>query len=78
MRQWAEHMSVVDPGLEYLRLGELGTPDEEISVVLDSTAFLDQRWHAIRTHRSQTSPFEGLPDDLARAFLARDHLIALA
>lgn len=77
MRQWAEHMSVVDPGLEYLRLGELGTPDEEISVVLDSTAYLDQRWHAIRTHRSQTSPFEGLPDDLARAFLARDHLIAL-
>ncbi len=76
MRRWAEHMATVDPALAHLRLGELGTPDSEVSVVLDSSAFLGQRWAAIRAHRSQRSPFEGLPDDLARAFLTRDHLLA--
>jgi len=76
MQRWAEHMAAIDPALAYLRLGELGTPDEEISVVLDTSAFLEQRWEAIRAHRSQSSPFDGLPDDLAHAFLASDHLIA--
>jgi LmbE family N-acetylglucosaminyl deacetylase len=75
MQRWAEHMAAIDPDLVYLKLAELGTPDEEISVVVDTSAHLDQRWEAIRAHRSQTSPFDGLPDDLARAFLARDHLI---
>ncbi len=76
MRRWAEHMSTVDPSSPYLALGELGTPDEEISVVLDTTAHLDRRWEAIRAHRSQTSPFEQLPDDLAALILTRDHLVA--
>jgi LmbE family N-acetylglucosaminyl deacetylase len=76
MRRWAEHMSRVDPGSTYLHLGELGTPDEEISVVLDTAPYLDQRWEAIRAHRSQTSPFENLPDELADLFLTRDHLVA--
>lgn len=75
MRRWAEHMTTVDPASPYLHLGELGTPDEQVTTVLDSHEFYDQRWRAIRAHRSQTSPFEGLPDDLARAFLAHDHLM---
>ncbi len=61
----------------YLKVGEAATPDEENSVVLDSTVYLDQRWAAIRAHRSQASPFEGLPDSLARTFLASDHLVAV-
>ena len=77
MRRWAEHMSTVDPGSPYLHLGELGTPDEEITVVLDTRAHLAQRWEAIRAHRSQTSPFEGLPDDLAGFVLTHDHLVAV-
>jgi LmbE family N-acetylglucosaminyl deacetylase len=77
MRRWADHMSRVDPGSPYLHLGELGTPDEDVSVVLDTTAHLAQRWEAIRAHRSQTSPFEGLPDELARFVLTRDHLVAV-
>jgi LmbE family N-acetylglucosaminyl deacetylase len=75
MQRWAEYMSEVDPTSTYLHLGELGTPDEEISVVLDTRALLDQRWAAIRAHRSQASPFENLPDELAELFLARDHLV---
>ncbi len=75
MKLWAEHMAAVDPSTPYLELGELGTPDEEISVVLDSRVHYDQRWEAIRAHRSQASPFDGLPDELARAFLTQDHLV---
>jgi LmbE family N-acetylglucosaminyl deacetylase len=74
IRQWAEHMSRVNRDSVYLELGELGTPDEQITHVVDTTDFWEQRWTAIRAHRSQTSPFEGLPDDLARAFLCREHL----
>lgn len=77
MRRWADHMVTVDPTLTYLRLGELGTPDEEVSVVVDTRAHLARRWEAIRLHRSQSSPFDGLPDELAREFLERDHLVAV-
>lgn len=74
MRQWAGHMSREHSDSVYLALGELGTPDEEITHVVDTSDFWEQRWTAIRAHRSQTSPFEGLPEDLARAFLCREHL----
>lgn len=77
MRRWADHMAAVDPELSYLGLGELGTPDEQVTVVVDSHTFYAQRWEAIRAHHSQASPFDGLPDDLARAFLTREHLIAV-
>lgn len=43
--------------------------------VLDASAFLDARECAIAVHASQTSPYEGLPDDLRRDFLTRDHLV---
>ncbi|HET6563201.1 MAG TPA: PIG-L deacetylase family protein [Marmoricola sp.] len=76
MQRWAAYMSRVDPGSTYLHLGELGTPDEQVSVVLDTGRHLEQRWAAIRAHRSQTSPFENLPDDLLELFLTRDHLVA--
>jgi hypothetical protein len=58
----------------YLALGELGTSDDEITHVVETGEFSHQRWTAIRAHRSQTSPFDGLPDELARAFLCREHL----
>jgi LmbE family N-acetylglucosaminyl deacetylase len=74
MRRWAEHMAHVDPENSYLGLGELGTPDEAVGVVLDTSPYLETRWRAIRAHRSQRSPFEGLPKDLADAFLCREHL----
>lgn len=75
MKQWAEYMSREHADSAYLALGELGTPDEQITHVVDTSDFWQQRWAAIRAHRSQTSPFEGLPEDLARAFLCREHLV---
>lgn len=74
MKEWAEHMSREHSDSAYLALGELGTPEEQITHVIDTSKFWEQRWTAIRAHRSQTSPFEGLPNDLARAFLCREHL----
>jgi LmbE family N-acetylglucosaminyl deacetylase len=74
MKQWAQFMSREHSDSVYLALGELGTPDDEITHVVDTSEFWQPRWAAIRAHRSQTSPFEGLPDDLARAFLCREHL----
>lgn len=74
MKRWAERMSQEHSDSVYLALGELGTPDEEITHIIDTSEFWQQRWAAIDAHRSQISPFEGLPDDLARAFLCREHL----
>ena len=74
MRQWANHMQQVDPGNTYLHLGELGTPDEQLTEIVDVSEHLATRWRAIRAHRTQASPFDALPADLAEAFLGRDHL----
>ncbi len=74
MKQWADHMSQEHADSAYLTLGDLGTAEEQITDVIDTTEFWEQRWTAIRAHRSQTSPFEDLPEDLARAFLCREHL----
>ena len=74
MQRWVAHTMRDQPESVYLALGELGTPDEEIDLVLDQTEFLAGREHAIAAHRSQVSPFEGLPPDLRRAFLGQDHL----
>lgn len=76
MRRWADHARVHTPDMEHLDadVAALGTPDEELTTVVDVSTHLPQRERAIAVHASQTSPFEGLPDDLRRAFLATDHL----
>jgi LmbE family N-acetylglucosaminyl deacetylase len=77
MRLWAEHVRRVDPTSSFLQLGELGTPDDELTTVFDTREHLAARWRAIRLHRSQVSPYEGMPDDLASAFLGAEHLVAV-
>lgn len=78
MDRWVEHMVKVQPDLVYLSQAELGTPDDDIALTLDNEAHLAGRERAIAVHASQTSPFTGLPDDLYRAFLEQDHLVAAA
>ena len=75
MARWAAVMTERDPGSTYLALGELGTPDDQIDLVLDTAAFYEQRERAIALHRSQTSPFEALPSDLRREWLSTEHLV---
>lgn len=76
MRRWVDHVKVARPDMEHLDadVAALGTPDEEITTVVDVAAHLPARERAMALHASQTSPFEGLPEDLRRAFLATDHL----
>jgi hypothetical protein len=58
----------------YFDAGELGTPDDDITTVIDVTAQLPTRWAAIRAHTSQASPYDDLPEELQRDFLATDRL----
>jgi N-acetyl-1-D-myo-inositol-2-amino-2-deoxy-alpha-D-glucopyranoside deacetylase len=71
MARWAQHVHGHEA---YLAMGELGTPDDEITTVLDVSAHLATRWAAIRAHASQASPYDDLPEDLQYEFLAFDRL----
>jgi LmbE family N-acetylglucosaminyl deacetylase len=74
---WLEHLHTIDPDAGHLRLDttDLGRPDEDITTVVDVTAHLPRRRHAIGLHASQRSPYEGLPDTLAEEFLRTDRLV---
>lgn len=53
---------------------EIGTPDDEITHLVDVADLLDLRWQAIRTHASQVPPFDGMDKELQHGFLAVDRL----
>jgi LmbE family N-acetylglucosaminyl deacetylase len=71
MARWARH-AAGDRADAYA--GELGTPDEEITTLIDVSSHLATRWTAIRAHASQASPYDDLPEDLQHEFLATDRL----
>ena len=77
MRRWLEEMRVLRPGTAYHSLdpADLGRDDAEITDVVDASEVLDRREAAMAEHRSQASPFDGVSDELRRAFLTRDHLV---
>ena len=74
MRRWADHVRGLGGGDAYLSVGELGTPDDEITTCLDARSVVETRWRAIRAHASQASPYDDLPPDLQDEFLATDRL----
>jgi N-acetyl-1-D-myo-inositol-2-amino-2-deoxy-alpha-D-glucopyranoside deacetylase len=71
MARWAEH---VQGSSARAYSGELGTPDDDITTVVDVSGHLAKRWEAIRAHASQASPYNDLPPDLQHEFLATDRL----
>jgi LmbE family N-acetylglucosaminyl deacetylase len=72
MAKWVQYVHGHEA---YLAMAdELGTPDDEITTVLDVSAHVPTRWAAIRAHASQASPYEDLPEDLQDEFLATDRL----
>ena len=74
MARWAEHMRAAGTGDAYLAIGDLGTPDDDITLVVDVAEHLPARWAAIRAHASQASPYDDLPAELQHEFLATDRL----
>ncbi|WP_375487107.1 PIG-L deacetylase family protein [uncultured Jatrophihabitans sp.] len=75
MHAWVRHHAGDQDAAAYTELPAIGTPDDELTTVLETGRFLAERDAAIALHRSQVSPFEGLPDELRRAFLGNEHLI---
>jgi LmbE family N-acetylglucosaminyl deacetylase len=78
MQRWAQHLGGHSQADAYAAMGELGTPDDEITTRLDVAAHLPTRWAAIRAHASQASPYDELPEDLQWEFLATDRLRLVA
>jgi LmbE family N-acetylglucosaminyl deacetylase len=75
MREWAALLQAADPESTYLEdVERLGTPEELFHAVLDTSAFEERRWEAIRLHRSQVSPYDAMPTDLRRRFLCSERL----
>ena len=79
LQRWADHRRTIDPSSPYLDVeaAALGTPDERITTTIDTSRFLDKRWQAIALHASQRSPYDDLPQGLARPFLTAEHLVQL-
>jgi LmbE family N-acetylglucosaminyl deacetylase len=77
LRLWLERLKADRPEAGHLALDdtELGRPDEDITTVLDSSAYLEVRRRAIARHASQHSPYDDMPDDLAETFLVHDRLV---
>jgi LmbE family N-acetylglucosaminyl deacetylase len=75
MHDWVRHHAGDQDAAAYTELPEIGTPDDDLTTLIDTEVHLRAREHAIALHRSQRSPFDGLPDGLRRRFLGREHLI---
>lgn len=71
MRQWVERMLSEHPDKEHVRdeAPVLGTPDDDISTLIDVREHRAQLGLAMAAHASQHSPYDGLPEDLRDAFL---------
>lgn len=72
MREWVERMRADQPDKEHVRDTHepvLGTPDGEISTLVDVRHHRGALARAMAAHASQDSPYDNLPDDLRDAFL---------
>jgi N-acetyl-1-D-myo-inositol-2-amino-2-deoxy-alpha-D-glucopyranoside deacetylase len=80
MRRWLDEMREVHPDSAYHAIDpkDFGTPDTQITDVLDHTDVLALREEAIALHRSQASPFDDLSPALRTEFLIRTHLIRVS
>ncbi len=74
MHEWLRRRARDDTGTAYAGDPEIGTPEDEITTVVDTARHYTTRLTAISRHRSQASPYDGLPEDLRRRFLCVDHL----
>ena len=74
MRRWVDALVEQHPESQHLGLGDLGTPADRVTTVLDTTDLLERREAAMALHRSQTPPFDVMPSELRRDFLTAECL----
>jgi LmbE family N-acetylglucosaminyl deacetylase len=79
LRAWFTELARMDPEAAHLAMDvdrdDVGWPENEVSVVLDSRPYRDVREKAAQEHRTQKPPFEGMPAHLQDAFLDTDRLV---
>jgi LmbE family N-acetylglucosaminyl deacetylase len=74
MQRWLDYVGQHNPDSAAPYTEAPGTSDELITTVVDTTIHLAGREAAMAAHASQVSPFEQLPPDMRRDFLAADQL----
>jgi hypothetical protein len=78
---WFEELERVRPSSGHLVIDldrdGLGRRIEDITTVLDTSGVRDVRTHASALHRSQTPPFDSMPEHLLDTFLAQDHFVRI-
>jgi LmbE family N-acetylglucosaminyl deacetylase len=79
LARWFAEIQDLRPDSAHLELDRqgLGRPEEMITTALDTKHLRAVRERAIALHRSQTSPFDGMPEDLRNEFLDTDYLVRL-
>jgi LmbE family N-acetylglucosaminyl deacetylase len=79
IHRWFQELATARPGSAYADEAppDAGRPREEITTVLDATAYLDVRARASAAHASQKPPLSGMSPDLEQEFLGTDHLVRI-
>ena len=81
MRAWFAELARMNPGAAHLAMDvdrdDVGWPEDEVSVVLDSRPYRELRARAALEHRTQKPPFDGMPAHLQDAFLDTDRLVRM-
>jgi LmbE family N-acetylglucosaminyl deacetylase len=79
IHRWFEELASARPGSAYADEAppDAGRPQEEITTVIDGTAYLEVRERAGAAHASQKPPLAGMPRELELMFLGTDHLVRI-
>ena len=62
---------------EFTGVPTLGTPDADITTVVDVARHEDLRWRAMRAHASQTPPYDAMSVEMQHDFLRLDRLLRI-
>jgi len=79
LTEWQLHLRKAYPDSDIANLDPqtLGTPDEVFTTDVDVSAYGELRLQAVQLHRSQTSPFDALPEEFKLTFLKRDRFVRI-
>jgi N-acetyl-1-D-myo-inositol-2-amino-2-deoxy-alpha-D-glucopyranoside deacetylase len=77
LRKWVEEVGRMSPDSDLAKLDpeSMGVADEEFTTEIEALEYVDLRVKASSEHKSQVSPFQGIPEELMRKFLRADMLI---
>ena len=61
---------------QFANFEERGWPDDKVTVTLDVSATVDDKWQALNCHRTQFGPknlFRRLPEPIIKQMMSREH-----